>query len=366
MDAPLRRTALHSIHKNLKAKMVEFGGWEMPVEFSGLIDEHLNVRARAGIFDVSHMGEIFINGPDATRLLQKVLSNNPGKLKHGQIQYSGLMTDQATFVDDLLCHRFSDDSYFLCVNASNAEKDFDWFHGRAKGFDCAVENRSPEFSQVALQGPFSEVILRPYTNIDLSKLRYYWFTEGEVMGEKAIVSRTGYTGEDGFEIYVRWDAGPAVFERILEDNAGCGLKPTGLGARDTLRLEAKMCLYGHEIDETTTPLEADLEWTVSWDKGAFDGREILQKQKELGIERRLVGFEMVDRGIARHGYAVVQNGQQIGRVTSGTHSPYLKRAIGLAYVPVRLSAIGSEIDILIREKSCRARVIETPFYKRKK
>lgn len=366
MNDAVKRTALNAVHRGLKARLVEFGGWEMPVEFSGLIDEHNNVRQRAGIFDVSHMGEVFINGPDSLRLLQKVLSNNPGKLKDGQIQYSGLMTDRGTFVDDLLCHRFNESSFFLCVNAGNTEKDFGWIRERASGFNCTVENRSPLYSQVALQGPLSETVLRTHTNIDLSRLKYYWFTEGEVLGEKAIVSRTGYTGEDGFEIYVRWDAGPAVFERILEDNLACGLKPVGLGARDTLRLEAKMCLYGHEIDDQTTPLEADLEWTVSWDKGPFDGREALARQKEAGLSRILVGFEMIDRGIARQGYPIVSDGKQVGAVTSGTHSPFFKKAIGLAYVPRALSAIGTEIDIVIREKSCKARVVPTPFYKRKR
>lgn len=366
MGGPVKRTAINACHRSLNAKLVAFAGWEMPVEYSGVIDEHNNVRTRAGLFDVSHMGEIFVFGPDATRLLQKVLSGNPARLKHGQILYSGLMTDRGTFVDDLLCHRFSENSYFLCVNASNSDKDFESIRGRAAGFNCTVENRSPQYSQVALQGPFSEAILRPYTNIDLSKLRYYWFTEGDVLGEKAIVSRTGYTGEDGFEIYVRWDAGAALFERLLEDNAGCGLKPTGLGARDTLRLEAKMCLYGHEIDDNTTPLEADLEWIVSWDKGSFDGRDVLLRQKESGVRRKLVGFEMIDRGIGRQGYPIVEDGRQIGGVTSGTHSPFFKKALGLAYVPPDRTAIGTEIHVLIREKPCKARVIETPFYKRKK
>ncbi len=362
----MKRTALNQIHHNLKAKLVEFGGWEMPVEFSGLSQEHVNVRTRAGIFDVSHMGEIFVFGPDATRFLQKVFSIDPAKIKLGQIRYSGLMTDQGTFVDDLLCHRFSDNSYFMCVNASNSDKDYAWMKERSAGFNCTVEDRSPQYSQIALQGPFSESILRPYTNVDLTKIKYYWFTEGEVMGEKAILSRTGYTGEDGFEIYVRWDAGPAVFERLLEDNIGCGLLPTGLGARDTLRLEAKMALYGHEIDDTTTPLEADLEWIVSWDKGPFDGRDIIAAQKQRGLTRKLVGFEMIDRGIARQGYPIVKDGQQVGAVTSGTHSPWFKKAIGLGYVPIGMSPVGTEIEIAIREKPCKAKIVETPFYSRKK
>jgi len=366
MEGKMKLTALNPIHHKLKARLVEFGGWEMPVEFSGLSQEHVNVRTRAGIFDVSHMGEIFVFGPDATRLLQKVMSNNPAKLKFGQIQYSGLMLDNGAFVDDLLCHRFSEDSYFLCVNASNADKDFAWISERAKGFNCTVEDRSPLYSQVALQGPYSESILRPYVNVDLSKIKYYWFTEGEMMGEKVILTRTGYTGEDGFEIYVRWDAGPAVFERLLEDNAGCGLMPTGLGARDTLRLEAKMALYGHEIDDVITPLEADLEWVISWDKGPFDGRDALVQQKEKGLTRKLIGFEITERGIPRQGYPIAKDGKTVGAVTSGTFSPWFKKGIGLGYVPLELTPVGTEIDIVIREKPCKAVVVPTPFYKRKK
>ncbi|MEW6366725.1 MAG: glycine cleavage system aminomethyltransferase GcvT [Acidobacteriota bacterium] len=366
METAIKRTALNDVHRKLKAKLVEFVGWEMPVEFSGLVDEHVNVRTRAGLFDVSHMGEIFVSGPDAIRFLQKVLSNNPAKLKHWQIQYTGLMTDKGTFVDDMLCHRFNDDSFFLCVNASNKDKDFDWMKDRSAGFNCSVEDRSPQYSQIAIQGPLSESILRAYTNVDLSKIRYYWFTEGEVLGEKAVISRTGYTGEDGFEIYVRWDAGGPMFERLLEDNVGCGLKPAGLGARDTLRLEAGMHLYGNDIDDTTTVLEAGLEWIVSWDKGPFDGRDVLAAQKERGLSRKLVGFEMVDRGIARHGYPIAKDGKTVGSVTSGTHSPWFKKAIGLGYVPLDLTPDGTELDVLIREKPCRARVVPTPFYKRSK
>jgi aminomethyltransferase len=308
------------------------------------------------------MGEITVKGPGATALLQSATSNDVSKLEDGRAQYTGLLYPNAGFVDDILIYQMGKDDYFIVVNASNTDKDYQWLSGAAQGFDAEVKNVSAEYAQLALQGPESQHILQPMTDVPLSSIKYYRFAQGKVDGVPAIVSRTGYTGEDGFEIYVAPEHGPRLMRKLVE----AGARPCGLGARDTLRLEAKMALYGNDIDGTTTPLEADLGWIVKFDKGDFAGRDVLVRQKDEGPPRKLVGFEMTDRGIARHGYPVVEGGKEIGVVTSGTHSPTLKKAIGLAYLPLGKSAQGSQFTILIRGKEARARVVPTPFYKRVK
>ncbi len=360
-DQPLKKTPLHAVEHELGGKMIDFGGWELPVQFASILDEHHAVRTRAGLFDVSHMGEIVVKGPDALPLLQKTTCNDVSKLEDGRAQYNGLLYPTAGFVDDILIYRMAKDDYFVVVNASNSDKDFEWIADCARGMDVDVRNESAEWAQLALQGPHAERILQPLTDIDLAPMKYYRFARGKVEGANAIVSRTGYTGEDGFEIYLAPSDGPCIYKKLL---ASGEVTPCGLGARDTLRLEAKMALYGNDIDHSTTPLEADLAWIVRLEKGDFMGRDVLERERAEGPRRKLVGFEMIDRGIGRHGYPVVDGKEEIGVVTSGTHSPTLKKAIGLAYLPLDKSAPGSEFNILIRGKETRARVVPTPFYKR--
>lgn len=359
----MKKTPLNALEHELGGKMIEFGGWEMPVQFTSIIDEHQAVRTRAGLFDVSHMGEILVKGPEALALLQKTTCNDVSKLEDGRAQYNALLYPTAGIVDDLLVYRIAADDYFVVVNAANSDKDYEWLLECAKGMDVEVTNASADYAQLALQGPNALQILQPLTDLDLSAMKYYHFARGKVDGAKAIVSRTGYTGEDGFEIYVAPQEGPRLFKKLMEKGQ---VTPCGLGARDTLRLEAKMALYGNDIDHSTTPLEADLGWIVKLQKGDFMGRDVLEREKAEGPRRKLVGFEMIDRGIARHGYPVVEGGEEIGVVTSGTHSPTLKKPIGLAYLPLDKSGLGSEFTILIRGKEARARVVATPFYKRAK
>ncbi|HEX9160652.1 MAG TPA: glycine cleavage system aminomethyltransferase GcvT [Thermoanaerobaculia bacterium] len=359
-DSPLKKTPLNDLEKELGGKMVDFGGWELPVQYSGILDEHEAVRTKVGIFDVSHMGEITVRGGKASELLQKATCNDVSKLEDGRAHYNGLLYPTAGFVDDILIYRNSSNDYFVVVNASNSDKDFEWLSECAKGMDVEVKNVSADYAQLAIQGPDAQRILQPLTDVDLAPMKYYRFAKGKVDGAPAIVSRTGYTGEDGFEVYVA----PGHGSRIMRKLVDAGAKPCGLGARDTLRLEAKMALYGNDIDHSTTPLEADLGWIVKLDKGDFMGRDVLERERAEGPRRKLVGFEMVDRGIARHGYPVIDGKEEIGVVTSGTHSPTLKKAIGLAYLPLDKSAQGSEFTVLIRGKETRARVVPTPFYKR--
>src|SRR5947207_9788265 len=359
---PLKKTPLNELEKSLGGKMVDFGGWELPVQYSGILDEHEAVRTRAGVFDVSHMGEIIVRGADALSLLQKMTCNDVSKLADGRAHYNGLLYPTGGFVDDILIYRNAADDYFVVVNASNSDKDFEWMRDNAKGLDVEVANVSADYAQLAIQGPDAEKLLQNMTHTPLANIKYYRFAKGNVEGVPAIISRTGYTGEDGFEVYVAPDEAPAIMKKLID----AGAKPCGLGARDTLRLEAKMALYGNDIDHTTTPLEADLGWIVKLDKGDFSGRDVLQREQSEGPKRKLVGFEMVDRGIARHGYSIVDGKEEIGVVTSGTHSPTLKKPIGLAYLPLGKSAPNTEFNILIRGKETRARVVPTPFYKRAK
>ncbi|HVE73444.1 MAG TPA: glycine cleavage system aminomethyltransferase GcvT [Thermoanaerobaculia bacterium] len=359
----LLKTPLNEVEKELGGRMVDFGGWELPVQFSGILEEHEAVRSKVGLFDVSHMGEITVQGPQALDLLQRTTCNDVSKLAEGRIHYNGLLYPTGGFVDDILIYQNNPNDFFVVVNASNTDKDFEWMQQSAAGLDVEVKNVSKEWAQLAIQGPEAERVLQPLVPaVNLADIKYYRFARGVVDGAPAIVSRTGYTGEDGFEIYVSPEEAPRIMRKLVD----LGVKPCGLGARDTLRLEAKMALYGNDIDHTTTPIEADLGWIVKLEKGDFAGRDVIAREKEEGPRRKLVGFEMVDRGIARHGYPIVEGGEEIGVVTSGTHSPTLKKAIGLAYLPLDKSAQGSEFSVLIRGKEARARVIPTPFYRRAK
>jgi aminomethyltransferase len=360
----LLKTPLHARHVALGARMVPFGGWEMPVEYSGISDEHMTVRTDVGLFDVSHMGEVEIAGKDALAAVQRITSNDAAKLKIGQIQYSGLMTADGAFVDDLLVYRMADQHFLLVVNASNIPVDFACIRENITGVgDAVAVNSSSRYALVALQGPKAREVLQTLTGVDLGAMKYYWFTTGEVAGIRATISRTGYTGEDGFEVFVAPAYAERLWDALLKAGEPFGIKPCGLGARDTLRLEAAMRLYGNDIDGTTSVLEADLEWILSWTKGDFIGREALARQKASGLSRKLVGFEMVDRAIARHGHPVLIGGQTAGVVTSGTQTPFLKKAIGMAYVPAS-TPVDAEIEIDIRGRRAKARVVPMPFYKR--
>jgi aminomethyltransferase len=360
----LKQTPLNRAHRALGARMVEFGGWDMPVEYSGIADEHMAVRTRAGLFDVSHMGQIEIAGADALAAVNHISSNDASRLAVGQAHYAGLLTPDGTFVDDMLVYRFSDVHFLLVVNAGNIQKDFAWITGRVATFNDAVAvNTSDRYALIAVQGPSAVGIVQSLTSLDLASIRYYWFASGEVAGVRATLSRTGYTGEDGFELFVPPSQAERVWNTVLEAGKPAGLVPCGLGARDTLRLEAAMRLYGNDIDDTTTVLEADLGWIVGWKKADFLGAEVLRRQKSEGVTRRLVGFEVLDRGIARHGYDVYVGGQKAGYVTSGTQTPYVKKAIGMAYLPAS-AAPDTECEIDVRGRRVRARVVPLPFYKR--
>jgi aminomethyltransferase len=362
---PLQKTALNAVHRRLKAKMVNFGGWDMPVEYSGILSEHMATRTAAGLFDVSHMGEIEVFGSDALRLVQHVTCNDASKLAIGQAHYSGLMTAEGTFVDDLLVHKISDKHYFLCVNASNQDQDYEYIAAN-NPTGAQVENAGPRYSQLAVQGPKALGILQKLTDVALDSIAYYHFTFGDVNGVDCLIARTGYTGEDGFEIYFVPEHSEKLWDDLMNAGSAEGMIPCGLGARNTLRLEAAMCLYGHEIDTTTTPWEAGLGWICKLGKGEFLGREALLRQKEKGIERVLVGFEMTDRMIARDGCSISIQGKPAGRVTSGSPAPFLKKNIGMAYVPVGSRAPGTEIAVEIRGNRAPARIVPIPFYKRAK
>jgi aminomethyltransferase len=361
----MRKTPLNAVHRASGAKMVPFGGWDMPVEYSGLISEHMAVRKAAGLFDVSHMGEFEVEGPGALPFLQRVTANDVAKLVDGQAQYSALPMPSGAPVDDVIVYRRAADRYLLVVNAGNIEKDFRWLQAQGPQ-DVTLRNSSDAYALIALQGPRAQEILQPLTTLDLGALKYYHFADVEVDSHPVTVSRTGYTGEDGFEIFVPPAHAEAFWKRLLEAGGEKGLVPAGLGARDTLRLEARMCLYGQDMDETTSLIEAGLGWIVSLDeaKGDFPGRAVLAEQKKNGPPRKLVGFEVTGRGIARHGYPVLVHDERVGEVTSGTYAPFLQKNIGLCYVPAMRAAVGTELAIDIRERKVPARVVPTPFYKR--
>lgn len=348
--------------------MVEFGGWDMPVQYpAGTVEEHLRTRTHAGLFDVSHMGEIDVRGADAISFVNYITSNDVSKLIDGQAQYSTLTTPEGTVVDDLLVYRFADDHLLLVVNAGTTDKDWEWIMSHERPRSVELRNISSDYCQLALQGPDAEGILQGLTDLPLAEISYYRFREGVVDGAPSIVSRTGYTGEDGFEVYAAADRAAQLWDRILEAGkfgSDDGVLPCGLAARNTLRLEAGLALYGHEIDETTTLLEANLGWICKFNKGDFIGRDRLAKQKEEGIKRKLIGFEMLERGIARDGQDVVIDGQIAGKVTSGSPAPFLKKNIGMAYVPVEFAQEGRQIQIDVRSRLIGAQVVKTPFYKR--
>jgi aminomethyltransferase len=345
--------------------MVPFGDWEMPVEYAGLISEHMAVRQAAGLFDVSHMGEFEIEGAGALAFLQRVTANDVARLVDGQAQYSALPNPQGCPLDDVILYRRTTDRYLMIVNAANVAKDLAWLETQGPE-GCEVRDVSAEKALLALQGPQSESILQPLTTIDLATMKFYRFVEGEVAGQQGLVARTGYTGEDGFEIMVSPDGVEGLWTALLEAGADQGLVPAGLGARDTLRLESRMLLYGNDMDETTTLVEAGLGWIVSLDgaKGDFNGRAVLAEQKASGAPRKLVGFEVVGRGIARHGYPVFVGGGALGAVTSGSYAPFLRKNIGLCYLPSERASVGQDFDVGIRGRNVPARVVPTPFYKR--
>jgi aminomethyltransferase len=363
----LKKTPLHARHRSLGARMVDFGGWDMPVEYSGIADEHLAVRTRGGLFDVSHMGEIEIAGKDALAAVQHITSNDASRLADHQVQYAALTTPEGTFVDDVLTYRLNGEHYMLVVNASNIIKDFHWISGHVSAAgDAVAVNTSSRYALIAIQGPAARDVLQTLTAVPLDDIKYYWFTTGEVAGVRVTISRTGYTGEDGFEVFVPPASAERVWDAILRAGQPAGVVPAGLGARDTLRLEAGMRLYGNDVDETTTVLEADLGWIVGWKKADFIGAAALSRQKQEGVGRKLVGFDVLDRGIARHGHDVFIAGEKAGVVTSGTQTPHLKKAIGMAYLPIDHTAHGTEFDIDCRGRRLRAAVVPMPFYKRPK
>ena len=361
----LKRTPLNAVHRAVGARMVDFGGWDMPVEYAGIIDEHLAVRKAVGLFDVSHMGEIEIRGPQAFDLVNHITPNAVSRLEDGQAHYSALLYPLGTFVDDILVHRMGPEHYFLCVNASNQEKDYEWIQSQ-NAFDAEVEFASPKYVQLAVQGPRALETLGKLTDTDLAAIRYYWFTRGEVLGVPAIIARTGYTGEDGCEIYVAPDDGERLWNATMDAGEEFGIKPCGLGARNTLRLESWMSLYGHEIDDRITPYEARLGWIIKLKKGDFLGRDALIKQKAEGVTRRLVGLEMTGRGIGRDGYRVFDGDKDIGWITSGSPGPFVEKNIALAMLPIDKGGAGTEVAVQVRNRMVEARVTPTPFYSRKK
>jgi glycine cleavage system T protein (aminomethyltransferase) len=368
-----RKTALNAVHRDMGAKMVDFNGWDMPVEYpkhGGLIAEHMAVRTRVGVFDVSHMGDIRVHGPEALAAIQHICMNDASKLNIGQAQYSAMLYPEGTFVDDVIVHKMEDDDYLIVINAGTREKDYNWVRDNAQDFNCKVDDLSDHFTQIAIQGPKAEALLQKLTDVDLSKVKFYWFTYGTVCGLKNImIARTGYTAEDGFEIYIPSDeeTSAMVWRQMPEAGREFGCMPCGLGARNTLRLEGKLPLYEHEISDSINVWEAGLDRFCKMDKPDFIGKQALMDTKEDGIERTLVGLEMVERGIARDGYKVLSLiGADLGYVTSGSPSPFLKKNIALAYVPPSHSAIDAEVAVEIRGKSVKAKVVPTPFYKRPK
>jgi aminomethyltransferase len=369
----IRKTALNAVHRQMGAKMVEFNGWDMPVEYpsaGGIMAEHNAVRTGVGIFDVSHMGDIRLAGPQALAAVQHISMNDASRLAIGQAQYSALLYPEGTFVDDVIVHRLGEDEYLLVINAGTREKDFNWVRDNTRQFDCKVEHLSDDFTQIAIQGPKGVNLLQKLTDANLSAVKFYWVTRGTVCGLKNIlIARTGYTGEDGFEIYIPSDEATSVrvWNDILAAGKEFGVVPCGLGSRNTLRLEAKLPLYGHEISDTINVWEAGLDRFIKMEKPEFIGRTALEKAKAAGLKKTLVGLEMVERGIARDGYKVLDDsGKEVGYVTSGSPAPFLKKNIALAYVPRELGEVGTKLKVEIRRQGVGAQVVPTPFYKRPK
>jgi aminomethyltransferase len=369
----VRKTALNAVHRQMGAKMVEFNGWDMPVEYpssGGIIAEHNAVRNSVGIFDVSHMGDIRLVGPQALFAVQHITMNDASRLAVGQAQYSALLYPRGTFVDDVIVHRLGERDYLLVINAGTREKDFNWVRDNTREFDCFVENLSDDYTQIAIQGPRGVDVLQKLTDVHLAAVKFYWVTHGTVCGlPDTLIARTGYTGEDGFEIYVPSDEATSamVWNKVLEAGKDFGIVACGLGARNTLRLESKLPLYGHEISDTINVWEAGLDRFCKLEKADFIGRGALEEAKAEGVNRTLVGLEMTERGIARDGYKVLDDaGREIGYVTSGSYAPFLKKNIALAYVPPNFSTIGSTVRVEIRGQGVKAQIVQTPFYKRLK
>ena len=364
MSEILKNTALTKVHESLGAKMVPFAGYNMPVQYKGLIEEHHCVRKALGVFDVSHMGEFWVKGPKALDLIQKVTSNDASKLFDGKVQYSCLPNRDGGIVDDLLVYRFGKEEYFLVVNASNIEKDWNWIQQFNQEIGAEMTNVSDDYSLLAIQGPLALKAMQKLTEMNVVDMEYYTVQRGKFAGKDNIIfATTGYTGAGGCEIYFRNEDAEDIWNAVMEAGAEYGIQPIGLGARDTLRLEMGFCLYGNDIDDTTSPLEAGLGWITKFTKD-FTNSEALKLQKTNGVTKKLVAFEMIDKGIPRHGYEIAQaDGSVVGVVTSGTQSPSLGKAIGMGYVPTSMSAVGSEIYLLIRGKQLKAQVVSLPFYK---
>jgi aminomethyltransferase len=357
-----RRTPLYEAHKKLGGRMVEFAGWDLPVQYSSVVAEHEAVRSAAGLFDVSHMGEVEFRGPGALEEANRLITNDLGRCADGQAVYAGLLNERGGFVDDVVAYRFSEERILICVNAANREKDFAWMSSQAKAVKPV--DRGDEFAQLALQGPKAAAIVASLTSADLAALKTYRFTEAEVAVVPCLLSRTGYTGEDGFELYCAPARAEALWTALLEAGAPHQIRPAGLGARDSLRTEMKYALYGNDIDDEHTPLEAGLGWIVKLDKPEFVGKAALEAQKREGVGRKLVGFELLEPGVPRAGYPIRQRDRQVGTVTSGTLGPSVKKAIGMGYVPTELAAEGSTFEVEIRGRAVKAQVVKTPFWKR--
>jgi aminomethyltransferase len=363
----LKKTPLNEQHRELGGKMVDFGGWDMPVQYeAGVIAEHMATREKAGLFDVSHMGEIWVEGEDAIPFVNRITTNDVTKLVDGQAHYSALTNEKGGVVDDLLVYRFDEGKLLLVVNASTTEKDWDWITSHVKDEAITLTNASADYCQIAVQGPLAREIAQKFTDVNLSEIKYYHFTVDTFDGVDAIISRTGYTGEDGFEVYANREHAVKLWNDLLEYGERFGILPAGLAARNTLRLESAMSLYGHELSDDISPLEAGLGWICKLNKGDFVGREPMAKLKEEGLKRKLVGFEMIDRGIARDEMDVYVGDEKVGVVTSGSPAPFLKKNIGLAFVPTEFAKTGQEITIDVRGKKLAAVVVPTPFYKREK
>ncbi len=364
LEEVVKRTPFYEIHKALGARLIDFGEWKMPVQYTSILEEHRAVRTSVGLFDVSHMGEITAVGPQAAAFTQYLITNDINRCAVGQAVYTAMCKPHGGIVDDLIAYRRGENDFFFCVNAANTAKDFAWMKTVAADFDVVVENRSDQYAQLAVQGPKAEEVVQGLVPVDLSGVGFYHFVETEVVGVPALVSRTGYTGEDGFELYFDPSEARKVWEAVMQAGQPHGIRPVGLGARDTLRLEMKFALYGNDIDETTDPLEAGLGWIVKLDKGDFVGRDALLARKESGLTRRLIGFELLDRGVPRHGYrALDPDGRLIGHVTSGAFSPSLEKPIGMAYLKRGHGRPGTRFLVEIRKKQVPAVVVKTPFYK---
>ncbi|MEO6334020.1 MAG: glycine cleavage system aminomethyltransferase GcvT [Pyrinomonadaceae bacterium] len=363
----LKKTPLNAAHRGLGGKMVDFGGWDMPVQYpAGVIEEHMATRTRAGLFDVSHMGEIWVDGVDAIPFVNRLTTNDVTKLIDGQAHYSALTNEKGGVVDDLLVYRFDQDKLLLVVNAGTTEKDWNWITSHKRDENVTLTNASPDYCQIAVQGPEAVDIMKSLTDTNLDEIKYYHFSKGRVDGVESIISRTGYTGEDGFEVYADANSAVQLWNKLLEAGKTVGILPCGLAARNTLRLESSMSLYGHELSDDITPLEANLGWITKLQKGDFIGSDALKQKKENGLTRRIVGFEMTEPGIARDDHDVYIDDKRVGYVTSGSPAPFLKKNVGLAFLPVEFANDGQEIKIDVRGKHLSAKVIPTPFYKRQK